>query len=76
MCFAIAIEKSQRIRPGIMVGASSLLAGVTYHLQESDAELLVRLLLFSNTCIHKFIYTFFIPPPGSTPALLKKSQQN
>ena len=42
LCFAIAIEKSRRVRPAIMVGASSLLAGVTYHLQESDAELLVR----------------------------------
>ena len=42
LCFAIAIEKSRRVRPAIMVGASSLLAAVTYHLQESDASLLVR----------------------------------
>mgnify|MGYP001106060135 CR=1 FL=1 len=42
LCFAIAIEKSRRVRPAIMVSASSLLAGVTYHLQESDAELMVR----------------------------------
>lgn len=42
LCFAIAIEKSQRVRPSVMVGASSLLAGLTYHLQESDAELQVR----------------------------------
>ena len=40
--FAIAIEKSRRIRPGIMVASSSLLAGVSYHLHESDSELLVR----------------------------------
>ena len=42
LCFAIAIEKSRRIRPGIMVASSSLLAGVSYHLHESDSELLVR----------------------------------
>ena len=39
LCFAIAIEKSQRVRPNVMVGASSLLAGLTYHLQQSDASL-------------------------------------
>ena len=42
LCFAIAIEKSQRVRPTIMVAASSLLAGIGYHLQESDTELAVR----------------------------------
>ena len=42
LCLAIAIEKSRRARPAIMVGAATLYTGVTYHLQESDAELLVR----------------------------------
>lgn len=53
LCFAIAIEKSRRIRPGIMVASSSLLAGVSYHLHESDSELLVR--FRSHTlCSHTF----------------------
>jgi hypothetical protein len=52
LCFAIAIEKSRNVRPAIMFGGSSLLAGVTYHLQESDSEMMVRVV-----CLYSFLFS-------------------
>ena len=47
LCFAIAIERSQRARPMIAVASASLLAGARFHLQNTDAELVSSAVIFS-----------------------------
>lgn len=47
LCFAIAIERSQRARPVIAVASASLLAGARFHLQNTDAELVSSAVIFS-----------------------------
>lgn len=71
LCFAIAIEKSRRIRPGIMVASSSLLAGVSYHLHESDSELLVR---FRSHTFYLSRASLQLTPPPPLPSFFPSSR--
>jgi hypothetical protein len=51
LCFAIAIERSRRARPAIAIAFGSLLAGLNYHLQNTDAELVSSAIVFSPLVI-------------------------
>lgn len=65
LCFAIAIERSQRVRPTIAVASASLLAGLHFHLQNADAELvssaIVRspLVVFASVETAQLVVAFF-----------------
>ena len=60
LCFAIAIEKTVRVRPAVMVASSSLLAWVTYYLQESDLELTLRAWISSPLVVFILVECLFL----------------
>ena len=65
LCFAIAIERSQRARPMIAVASASLLAGARFHLQNTDAELVSSAVfspLFAFAARSAALVTAALPP--------------
>ena len=69
LCFAIAIERSQRLRPMIAVASASALAGLRFHLQNTDAEMVSSaivsspLVVFASVETTTLVTAFFVLLP-------------
>ena len=60
LCFAIAIERSQRVRPTIAVASAMLLAGLHFHLQNTDAELVSSAVVCSPLVVFASVETVLL----------------